>query len=57
MPSFTATACAMVNALSAVMTLPLTYTVSALGADREAHAAMTLSASRGVSAFSDLDNK
>src|SRR5512138_2249968 len=57
LPSFTATACTMVNALSTVMMLPLTYTVSALGADRDAHAAMTPSAASAGSAFSDLHNK
>src|SRR5688572_13404460 len=55
LPSFTATACAMVNALSAVMILPLTYTVSALGADSEAHALMTLKPARRLSIF-NLDN-
>ena len=51
LPSFTATACAMVKALSTVMILPLTYTVSALGGGRDAHAVIKLSAIRTVHAF------
>ena len=45
-PSFTATACAMVNALSTVMILPLTYTVSAIGGASDAHALINASATQ-----------
>src|SRR6476646_8806835 len=51
LPSFTATACAMVKALSTVMILPLTYTVSALGGGGDAHAVIKLSAIGTVHAF------
>src|SRR5678809_1517070 len=55
LPSFTATACAMVKALSTVMILPLTYTVSALGGGRDVQALIKLSTTRTVKAFSDLE--